>query len=226
MATNRKTANRSSNSSKTKRTKRQASKETFLKWQRTYEHEYKSMTWLRADMDKEDRSIVSTLWCVICRKYEGRICRQKNFSKAWIDGSTNHKTSNVTDHARSEQHKSAMALFCKDQAKSKHEPITTYSPIARSVLSMTINPAVREQIKRKFDISFILAKEHIPFLKYPAIHDLEERHGVDLGTTYKNRVSARNFVHYIAESQRQHLYTTLGSNHFYSILMDSSTDKG
>lgn len=91
---------------------------------------------------------------------------------------------------------------------------------------MAINPAVREQIKRKFEISFVLAKEHIPFLKYPAIHDLEERHGVDLGTTYKNRDSARNFVHYIAESQRQHLYTTLASRHFYSILMDSSTDKG
>ena len=70
-----------------------------------------------------------------------------NFSKAWIDGSTNHKTSNVTDHTCSEQHKSAMVLFHMDQAKSKHKPITTYSPIAWSVLSMAITPAVREQIK-------------------------------------------------------------------------------
>ena len=226
MATSRKTTCRSSGSSKTKRAKRQVSKDTFLKWQRTYEREHQSMAWLRADMDKEDRSTVSTLWCFVCRKYKERICGQKNFSKAWIDGSTNHKTSNLTDHTCSEQHKSSMALFRKDQAKSKHDPITTYSPIARSVLSMPINPAVTEQIKKKFEISFVLAKEHIPFLKYPAIHDLEERHGVDLGTTYKNRDSARNFVHYIAESQRQHLYTTLASSHFYSILMDSSTDKG
>ena len=77
-----------------------------------------------------------------------------------------------------------MALLRKDQAKSKHELITTYSPIVQSVLSMAINPAVREQIKRKFEISFVLAKEHIPFLKYPAIHDLEERHGVVLGAAY------------------------------------------
>ena len=46
-----------------KQTKRQASKEMLLKWQRS---EYQSMTWLRADMDKEDRSIISTLWCVVC----------------------------------------------------------------------------------------------------------------------------------------------------------------
>ena len=91
---------------------------------------------------------------------------------------------------------------------------------------LAINPAVREQIKRQFEISFVLAKEHIPFLKYPAIHDLEERHGVDLGITYKNRDTARNFIHYIAESQRKHLYTTLASSHFYSILINSSTDNG
>ena len=131
MATS--TAYGSGGTSKTKLAKRQVSKETFLKWQRTYEREHQSMACLRADMDEEDKSVVLTLWCVVCRKYEGRICGQKIFSKAWIDGSTNHKTSNITDHTCSEQHKSAMTLFRKDQAKSKHEPITAYSRIARSV---------------------------------------------------------------------------------------------
>ena len=119
-----------------------------------------------------------------------------------------------------------MVMFCVNQAKSKHELITTYSPIARSVLSMAINPAVREKFKKKFGISFVFAKEHIHFLKYPAIHDLEEKHRVDPGAAYKNQDSARNFVHYIAESQRRCLHTALGSSNFYSILVDSFTDKG
>ena len=38
-----------------------------------------------------------------------------------------------------------------------------------------MDPAVRERVKKKFDISFVLAKEH------PAIHELAKRHGVDLG---------------------------------------------
>ena len=84
---------------------------------------------------------------------------------------------------------------------------------------------MRERVK-KFEISFVLAKEHILFTKYKAIHELEERHGIDLGATYKNRDSARNFVHYIAESQRQQLLASLSSCHFYSILMDGSVDKG
>ena len=70
-------------------------------------------------------------------------------------------------------------------------------------MSSSMDPAVWERIKKKVDIGFVLAKERILFLKYPAIHELEERHGVDLGATYKNGDSARNFVHYIAESQRQ-----------------------
>ena len=124
----------------------------------------------------------------------------------WIDGSTNHKTSNVTDHANSAQHILAMSYFHREQAKGRNEPITSYSPIARSLLSSSMDPAVREKIKKKFEINFVLAKEHMPFLKYPAIHELEERHGVELGLTYKNRDSARNFVRYIAESQRQEFH--------------------
>lgn len=184
------------------------------------------MAWLRAEMDGHDKSLVSTLWCVVCRLYETRICGLKNVSRAWIDGSSNHKTSNLTDHANSEPHKAAMMYYRKDQAKSRNESVTSYSPIARSLLSSSMDPAVRERVKKKFDIGFLLAKEHIPFLKYPAIHELEERHGVDLGATYKNRDSARNFVHYIAESQRQQLRVSLASRHFYSVLMDGSTDKG
>ena len=210
----------SSDASTTKQSKRQVTKETFQKWQRTYEKEHQSMAWLRAEMEAPDKS---TLWCVVCRKYETRICGLKNFSRAWIDGSVNHKTCNVTDHANSEQHKSAMTCFRKDQAKSRNEPITSYSPIARSLLSSSIDPAVRERVKKKIDISFVLAKEHIPFTKYPAIHEMEERHGVDLGSTYKNRDSARNFVHYI---QRRQLLGNLALCHFYSVLMDGSTDKG
>ena len=81
MVSSRKTLCAFSSSSKAKRIKRQASKETFLKWQRSYEREHQALTWLRADTDEEDRTMISTLWCEVCRRYEGRICRKKNFSR-------------------------------------------------------------------------------------------------------------------------------------------------
>lgn len=48
---------------------------------------------------------------------------------------------------------------------------------------------------------------------------------MDLGITYKNRDSACNFVHYIAESQRREFHVSLASYHFYSVLIDGSIDK-
>ena len=86
--------------------------------------------------------------------YESRICGLKNISRAWVDGSCNHKTSNITDHANSEPHKAAMVYF----RKSRNEPVTNYNPIARSLLSSLMAPAVREQVKKKFDISFVLER--------------------------------------------------------------------
>ena len=38
----------------------------------------------------------------------------RNYSGAWISGSTNHKTSNVIDHSKSNQHIFSMARFEAD----------------------------------------------------------------------------------------------------------------
>ena len=137
----------------------------------------------------------------------------KNFSRAWIDGSTNQKATNIMDHASSEQHKAVMALLRREQAKNASEPVTSYSTIARCLHNPTLDVATRERLQKKF---YLLAKENLPYTKYPSIHEFLERHGVELGFSYKTRESAHNFTHYIAEK----------NFNFYSFLMDGSTDKG
>ena len=145
-----------------KKQKRQVTKETFDKWQCLYERDHQSITWLRCDVDQE-KTLVATLWCNVCRKYESNIRRLKSFSRAWLKGSGNNKTSSIVDYATSEQHKVAMMRLRCDQAKES-EPIVSYSPIARSL--MTMDTTVRERVKKKFDISYVLAKESMPFTKY------------------------------------------------------------
>ena len=83
---------------------------------------------------------------------------------------------------------------------------------------------VRERPKKKFDISYLLAKENLPFTKYPSIHELLEQHEIELGLSYKTRESAQNFTHNIAKSQRQEFYQMLSVTIFFSFLMDGSTD--
>jgi len=93
----------------------------------------------------------------MCKKYESRIDSLKNFSRAWIDGSTNHKTSNIVDHVTSDQHKAAMARLTEEWARSAKLPVTSYAPIASSLQS-TLDPTVKEKVKKKFDITYCLAK--------------------------------------------------------------------
>ena len=204
--------------------KRNVTVTTFNKWKSRFERDYCTLSWLRCDVSKEDKTVVETLWCEVCRKHEDRITGMKNFSKAWINGSCNQKTSNIVDQASSEQHHAAMLRVRADAAKASNQPLTTYSPIARSLLVM--DRAVRARMKRKFDICYVMAKESVSFRKYPALHELEERHSVDVGFAYKTEVSAQTFTHYIAESQRQSFLDTFPKSNFYSFLMDGSTDAG
>ena len=132
-------------------------------------------------------------------------------------GSTNHKTSVIVDHANSDQHKAAMNHL----RSSLSVPITEYSPIARGLLTM--DETSHDRVGKKFDICYMMAKECLPFTKYSALHELEAKHGVDLGYAYRTKDSARLFSHYIARSQQEEFHT---SSRFFSFLMDGSTDKG
>ena len=202
--------------------RRHISKETFMGWKRSHEADYQTMSWLKCEVMKDNPSMVDILWCEVCRTYQSKVCGTKHFSRTWIDGSRNHRTNNVIDHAGSAQHQAAMSYKRKETARKRREPVTDYSEIARS---FKMKPETKARMMKKFEICYFLAKENFPFVKYPSICALEKRHGVELGEAYSTDVAASHFVHYIAESQRQHFKQTVAAP-FFSILMDSSADKG
>ena len=140
---------------------------TFKKWQAQLEREHRTMTWLRCDTDKSIPTVVDTLWCHACRMNEAKIIGMKNYSSVWVNGSTNHKTSCVVDHANSDQHRAAM----NHMRKASGMPITEYSPIARGLLNM--DKAAQDHINKNFDICYVMGKECLAFAKYPALHELE-----------------------------------------------------
>ena len=141
----------------------------------------------------------------------------KNFSRACITGSTNQKVSNVLDHATSEVHKVAMARMRADATKARGESAILTTAIGRSMCGM--DSQTRARVIRKFELSYVMAKESIPFAKYPALLQLEQRHGVDIGHAYNTPESAKAFTGFIAKSQRQGFLNILSSNnHFIAYL--------
>ena len=81
-------------------------------------------------------------------------------------------------------------------------------------------------MKRKFDITYMIAKENMSFTKMKAMCALEERHGVDLGEGYKNDRGCSDFVEFTARDQQERLVAELTHSKFFSLQADGSTDAG
>ena len=198
--------------------KRQVTKSTFEKWQHEHEREHQTLSWLRCELERDKRHVV-TLYCAVCRKYESSLQSLKNFTRAWITGSTNQKVSNVLDHATSEVHKVAMTRMQADTAKVRGGSAVLTTAIGRSM--STLDSETQARMRQKFELCFVMAKDSIPFAKYPALIQLEERHGVDLGHAYRTPESTKSFTGFIAKSQRQGFLNSLCcGSHFFSLLME------
>ena len=129
--------NRASHSSATtisKKPKRQVTVVTFNKWKTQLEHDHKTLSWLRCDVDCDSKTHVAALWCQACRTHKRSITGMKNVCRAWISGTTNQKIAMLLTMLPV----NSIALLCHvmlaEAAKASSLPITSYSPIARSLL--------------------------------------------------------------------------------------------
>lgn len=181
-----------------------------------YEKELTTTLWLK--YDRLDRDHVSALKCKVCIQFEDQLTSTRNFNRTFISGSTNFRVSTVKDHVSSAMHQRAMLLYRKSQSIS----ITDYSPIARAL--STLDAGTEMKVTRKFEIAYAICKEGLAFSKMAPLCELEERHGVDLGSGYKTINACSEFVGYIAMAQRKQLVAALAKANFFSIQADGTTD--
>ena len=191
---------------------------TVQKWIAENEKELATATWL--SYERLDRDNVATLKCKVCVMYEAKIIGMRNFSHAFIDGCSNLKASAFKEHASSLMHQKSMVLYKKSQSV----PVTDYAPIAKAL--STLDERTEAILMRKFDIAYAICKEGFAFTKMSTLCELEERHGVDLGSGYKNNIACTEFVHYIGMALREELVSKLARAKFFSIQADGSTDAG
>ena len=156
----------------------------------------------------------------MCVLFEDKLKGMRNFHRAYIEGSTNLRTSSFIDHAKTDMHQRAMLLLKKGASTDVRE----YAPIAKSLFSM--DEAAKTVIKRKFDIAYFLAKEGVAFRKMKPLCLLEERHGVKLGDNYKNDLACSAFTDFIGQELRENLRDEIHKANFFSLQLDGSTDSG
>ena len=214
-----------SSTSSTAAKKRKVSYPTFQQWKRDFDRNYRTVSWLECETQVEGGCrVVTQLKCSVCKKFRSRILSRRNFSDRWISGAESIRTSNIRDHAQSEQHVHAMSLFNEEIQRGKGVSVTAAAPIV--VALNTLGDEERARLQKKFDITYYLSKEKLPFRKYPGICELEARHGVNIGNAYTTEKASKGFAHFIAEASRMKVVTQLKNCKFLSILLDGSTDSG
>lgn len=129
--------------------------------------------------------------CTVCIEFEASLIGMRNFRRTFIDRSPNLRASSFKDHAKSEMHARAMVLFKKKQAGPSNA--SNCPPIIKMI--QNLDAATEARMKRKFDITFFICKEHISFSKMGPLCELQTCHGVDLGEGYKNNKACTEFSH-------------------------------
>ncbi len=106
--------------------RRAVTTKTVDKWIVEHDRTLNTSTWL--EYDQADRYHVASLRCKVCVLFEDKLTGFRNFNRAFIDGSTNLRTSSFVDHGKSDMHNRAMLLLKKGVSKD----VCEYAPIAKS----------------------------------------------------------------------------------------------
>ena len=106
-----------------------------------------------------DRYNIESLSCSDCIRFNEKLKGMRHYNPAFIEGSKNLRALSFKDHAAPEIHTRAMLLLKKEQSSDVRE----YVPMARALHGMDL--ASQLTVKRKFDVAFVIAKEHLPFMK-------------------------------------------------------------
>ena len=205
---------------------------TAEKWITSSLAKYCADEWLLIIENDEDKGFVKALKCKTCSEFHDRIVSMKGFAPQWSgSGSTRLLHAAAIEHANSYAHGKSFDMYMK----SKGLDATERTNIMQDLLSenkqndilvgiSTMKKNDLEFTKKKFDIAYLVAKEEMPVIKYNSILALEERHGVKLGTAYKNENTAGTFMDYISKRLSKDLESKIDKVNFYSILTDGSTD--
>ena len=203
---------------------------TAENWKKTTLLKYGAEDWLSIGTDEENK-FVTSLKCLVCKNFEDRIRGIKNFNFQWSqEGCKRLQHNAAVLHAESEPHKQAYNLFLKTKGLDPYERSQKLKELRNENRQNDIFEGLAtmqkhvENTQKKFNVAFFVAKEELPVAKYTKILELEEKHGVVIGTAYRNERSGGIFMDYISKWYEDKLKSVLLNRNFFSVLLDGSTD--
>ena len=130
---------------------------TVKRWISENDEAFNTAAWLTFEVS--GWSVVTSLKCSVCSKFQDKLRGMRNFKLVFIDGSRNLWISSVKDHVSSDMHSRSMLLLKKASSSS----VLDYAPIAKALHKL--DAATEAMISKEFEIAHFIAKENLRFLK-------------------------------------------------------------
>ena len=165
------------------------------------------------------------MFCTPCRASNGVSASMRlpdcglfrKYSKGpFVIGGTNMKRTTLTAHEASDGHSVAV----------EHERNRTARP-GTSITEQSIqkmNRAVFDKLDKLFRNAHAIAKNNRPFSDYVWMATLDERKGLFLGETYRNEKACKEFIHSIANMEKDKVTAEMKDVKFITVVSDGSTD--
>lgn len=188
--------------------------------------------WVRINMVKKDTgqpliidapypnaqpagSAVTSMYCGVCSKHPTIASKESEFSKR--SGTTNYKLEALKKHEASLNHKKCIAA-----EKAIKDPKST----GMYKCCKQLYEKEDEKLEKKFKTAFYISASERPLDDYESLCTLQKLNGVELGEIYLSRSACTDFIDHISSVMKDDLADDLKDSHFFSLIIDGSTDHG
>ena len=142
-----------------------------------------------------------------------------------VNGCSNLKQETLTKHSKSKSH-----VYCRDcyltrtgKSKAATRQEALLEILARQEMAQWADLQRVHEIK--FNAAYKIAKEELPFTKFPPLLLPHKKNGVDISPTYDNDVKCAQFISSICESMKSDLCDRLLKSTWYaSIIIGGDKD--
>ena len=165
--------------------------------------------------DEEESVII----CEYCKHFALTAPGKSEFVK----GCKTFKRETLKKHSESFQHIRARDSYLSKQKAEEDRPI--FKSFVR--MRNKCDEEQRNDVAMKINTAYFIAKEELPFTKFPKLLDLQRKNGLQIGETYSTDKKCAEMVSTISKVYQNRLAATVNKHVKYmSIMIDGGEDAG
>lgn len=106
-------------------------------------------------------------------------------------------------------------------------------PVRETVIAQSFKKGRKDKEEKKrrevavtMTTAYFIAKEELPFSKFPGLINLQKRNGLQISSTYANDKSCAEMVSVLGKVFKERTVSEINQSNYISVMADGATDAG